>query len=505
MVLASGVAFGAGPKSDSKAYLVGFKDGHSPKGLAIAGLKVKNEWSELGAALVEADGVAAAKLKGHPGVAYVEEDRPVYAFASGQFVDNGEITWGLQAVKAQAAWSAGAKGQGIKLCVLDTGIDYGHPEFYRNGTSIIKGSANFVADGHPDATDGDGHGTHVAGTIAAQVDGSGVAGVAPDVELYIARVLGDDGSGSTSGVINALNWCQNTAKAQIASLSLGSSQGSKTEQKAYDTAYNKGMLIVAASGNDGARTISYPARYASAIAVGAVDANLALASFSNSGREQELVGPGVQVLSSVPRGTGLTASASEDGTAYQASPLEFAGTGTVSGPLVNCGLGDSATSCTGAPTSGPWIAMVDRGTNAFSDKVTNVMAQGAAAAIIANNDTAAPNDPGTFTLGAAGNWLPTVSISYNDGLAVKAGGLGSATVSIAASDYAYFNGTSMATPHVSAVAALAWSANPALTNVQIRTILQSTAQDLGAAGRDTSFGYGLVQADAAVAAARNTR
>lgn len=488
-----------------RAYLVGLKPGKKAKDLEGAGVRVHQEWAHLEAAHVVADNRGLARLRGHPSVAYVEEDRVVRAFThGGGDVDNGEITWGLGAIHASDAWASGARGAGIRVCVLDTGIDYDHPEFLRGGVSIVKGSKNFVADGHADARDGHGHGTHVAGTIAAQLNEAGVGGAAPDVDLYVARVLGDDGRGSTSGIINVVNWCVDTARTHVANLSLGSSFSSRTEQRAFDSAYNKGMFSIAASGNDGANRISYPANYNSVVAVGAVDARLALASFSNYGKNQELVGPGVAVRSSVPRGTGRVGVAGEDGVSYKNNPLEFSGVGSTSGPLVECGLADTTNSCANRPATGAWIALINRGAISFADKVNNVTSQGATAAIVANNDTAAPDDAGSFTLGAAGTWIPTVSVSYNSGVAIRAGGLGQGSLTVDPSDYAYYDGTSMASPHVAAVAALAWSAKPTLTNAKVRTVLQQTAKDLGAAGKDTRFGYGLVQAASAVERARIT-
>ena len=324
---------------------------------------------------------------------------------------------------------------------------------------------------------------------------------APGVDLYIARVLNDEGSGTTSSVINGLNWCQGN-NAKIANLSLGSSTPSRTEQKAFDHTYQKGMLSIAASGNDSKGKIGYPANYNSVVAVGAVDSSLNLAGFSNYGKNQELVAPGVSTLSSVPLGTGLQSITKEvdNGveSSYRSNGLEFSGLGTISGPLVNCGLADSVTSCSGKPDSGAWIALVNRGTNTFSEKVQNVMSQGATAAILTNNDTVSPDDPGNFTLGTAGNWIAAVSVSYNSGTLLRSGSLGTGSVEVTPWDYSYFEGTSMATPHVSAVAAIAWSANPLLTNDQIRKVLQSSAENLGDAGRDNKYGYGLVQADAAV-------
>ncbi|REE78545.1 PA domain-containing protein [Paenibacillus taihuensis] len=486
--------------AEKHSYLVGIVHGASQNELSAPGIEMKEQWDKLDAVRIEASPAAAQGLSHNPNVTYVEDDRIVHAMKaavkSTSYTDS-TYTWGLQAINAQSAWNMGAAGRNIKVCALDTGIDYGHPEFVSNGISVIKASKNFVKDGHPDATDGYGHGTHVAGTIVGQTSSSGSRiGVAPSIDLYVARVLGDDGTGATSGIINGLNWCQQNG-AKIASLSLGSDRGSKTEQKAFDQAYQNGMLSIAASGNDSG-PIGYPAKYSSVVAVGAIDSSLNLASFSNFGAEQEVVAPGVGTLSSVPRGTGMNPSASEDGTVYKSGAVEYSSYGNVTGPLVECGLADTATSCVSKPATGSWIALINRGSNAFSDKIANAKAQGASAAIIANNDTANADDAGSFTLGGAGNWIPTISVSYNNGIAIRNNGLASGNVTVSKWDYAYYEGTSMATPHVSAVAALAWSVNPNLTNKQIRSILQQSAKDLGKAGWDSSFGYGLVQADAAV-------
>lgn len=355
-------------------------------------------------------------------------------------------------------------GAGVTVCILDTGLDFGHPEF---ATANIAGSANFVNDAHKTAQDGEGHGTHVPGTVAAQSNGAGVAGVAYDVNLLIARVLGDDGFGSTSGVVRGVNWCVDQG-ADILSLSLGSDVGSKTEERAFQAAWDAGRLSIAASGNDATSAPHYPSAYSTVVAVGAVDSRLGLASFSNFGPDQELVAPGVQVYSSVPRGFGRVPSVAEDGKSFASNEVEFMPTTSapVTGPFVECGLADTATSCTNKPSSGAWIALINRGAIAFGAKVQSVMAQGAAAAIIANNDTVNKDDVGNFTLGAAGTWIPSVSVSYNSGVSIRRGGLGVGSVAVAHADYGFNNGTSMATPHASAVAALAWSVNPALSNAR---------------------------------------
>jgi subtilisin family serine protease len=254
-------------------------------------------------------------------------------------------------------------------------------------------------------------------------------------------------------------------------------------------------LIVAAAGNDSATKISYPAAYSTVLSVGAVDVNNQHASFSNTGSGLDISAPGVLVLSSVPGGQGSESSVANGSGSYRAFGLEFAGrtsSGGLTATLVDCGLG-TAGSCPASVAGN--IALIQRGSISFADKVTNATNQGAVAAIIYNN---APGDF-TGTLGGAGNWIPAVSVSDATGAALKTQVGASATVVSTASSWDHFDGTSMATPHVTGVAALVWSANPTLSDDSVESVLKSTATDLGAAGYDTTYGYGLVNASAAVA------
>jgi len=164
-------------------------------------------------------------------------------------------------------------------------------------------------------------------------------------------------------------------------------------------------------------------------------------------------------------------------------------TGTISAPLADFGLGGSVV----AGSMNGMVCLIQRGTYEFGVKVANCQASGGLAAVVYNNAA------GSFggTLGTTPSSIPSVTASDTEGAAMK-GQLGqTATVAVTASNYAYFDGTSMATPHVSAIAALIWSYAPKCTNAQVRTALTSTAMDLGATGRDTKFGYGLVQAQRA--------
>ena len=178
-----------------------------------------------------------------------------------------------------------------------------------------------------------------------------------------------------------------------------------------------------------------------------------------------------------------------DGVDYLGAHIEYSARGTASGALVDGGL------CT---TTGAWagkVVLCQRGDISFYDKVMNVQNSGGAAAVIYNNV------PGGFlgTLGEGySSTIIAISLSQEDGQYLVANKLGStgvieSTLTQPASGYEYYDGTSMATPHVSAVAALVWSADPTATNAEIRDALVATAEDLGDTGRDTSYGYGLVQ------------
>lgn len=179
----------------------------------------------------------------------------------------------------------------MRVAVLDTGIS-NHPDLN------IQGGTSFVP-GEPGIADGNGHGTHVAGTIAALDNNVGVLGVAPDVDLFAVKVLGRSGSGSISGIAQGLQWSSNN-NMDVANMSLGSPSPSPTLERAVNQATNSGVLVVAASGNSGASSIGYPARYQNAMAVGATDQNNNRASFSQFGTGLDIMAPGVGVQSTYP-------------------------------------------------------------------------------------------------------------------------------------------------------------------------------------------------------------
>lgn len=241
-------------------------------------------------------------FEGNENVAAVEEDGPCWALQMDTFVIEGQpsvmaetIPAGVAQIKAPAAWDCG-KAKAIKVAVLDTGIDYNHPDLapnYKFGISFVPTESS--------AMDFNSHGTHCAGTIAAAINGIGVVGVAPAAYLYAVKVLDKTGSGSWSWLIAGIDWCVNKKGLKILSMSMGGTVAPSALQTMCDAAWNKGALLVAAAGNSGGAVI-FPAAYNSVIAVSAIDSANNIASFSSRGPEVELCAPGVNVLSTIPGG-----------------------------------------------------------------------------------------------------------------------------------------------------------------------------------------------------------
>ncbi len=455
-----------------------------------------------------------ADLAREGGVQYVEQDpvREPLGLADAQLVpslSNG--LYGLITTRAVNAHSTPQTGAGVNACVADTGLATLHPDIAPN---FKEGYDAFDLDGNVDVFDDrvaatETHGTHVAGTVLGANNSVGILGVAYNAGLYHARVLGTQADGSVSGttsqVMAGVEWLARQRDCQVVNMSLGGGAKSRTEEDLYKQLYSEGTLIVASAGNDGRSRLGFPAGYKVVLSVAAVDVNNTIASFSNTGRGLDLSGPGVLVLSSVPHGYGFEASVSESGNSYRAFGMEFADTTSTAGfsdTLVNCGLATAPSDCTGAPADATWVALIQRGTISFAEKVENAMAAGADAAIIYNN---VPGDfvgtLGTETPSGGGSWIPVVSVSDVAGTALVTEVGANVTVVNIQSDWDHFDGTSMAAPHVSGVAALVFGVNPSRTPAQVESILKSTAFDLGAAGYDTTYGYGIPQADAAVAAA----
>jgi len=305
-----------------------------------------------------------AKLKGRPEIAYIENDIMMHAIGQ-------ETAWGVQRIGADRVWSTNT-GKGVNVAILDTGVDYDHPDLAGNIAGGINYAGSWWKDGSTNRLYWDdiyGHGSYCAGIVAALNNNIGVVGVAPGANLWTVKVLGDDGNGYISDIIQGLEWCVDSG-IDIASMSFGAAEYSESLANACDAAYDAGVLLVGAAGNEKGGPVIYPAAYESVIAVSATSTNDVIADFSSIGPEVELAAPGVNIKS-----------------------------------------------------------------------------------------------------------------TYRNG------------------GYAIGSGTSMACPHVAGAAALTWAADRSLTAEQLRIKLQQTAEDLGAAGPDNLYGYGLVNAAAAAQAA----
>ncbi len=236
----------------------------------------------------------------------------------------GGNNWNLDQVNAPEVWAQGYTGQGITVAVIDSGVDYTHPDLDGNiwintreiaGNGIDDDGNGFIDDirgwdfvqRDNTPTDPNGHGTHVAGTIAAENNGFGATGVAYNARIMPVRVLDTNGFGSSANIAAGIRYAANNG-ARVINLSLGGGGLSRDIQSAVQYATQLGAVVVMASGNEAQSLPSYPARLAiqTGIAVGAIDINKRLANFSNDAGPNPLsyvVASGVNVYSTTPNNT----------------------------------------------------------------------------------------------------------------------------------------------------------------------------------------------------------
>ncbi|HBB68243.1 MAG: hypothetical protein A2X28_02890 [Elusimicrobia bacterium GWA2_56_46] len=223
-----------------------------------------------------------------------------------QPVSTQKLPWGMKRMGASAAWQK-VTGRGVKVCVLDTGIDTDHPDLAAN----YADGYNFVNPGAAPEDD-TGHGTHVSGIIAAAHNSFGVIGMAPGASLYVGKTMDAKGGGKISWLIDGLGWCRDKG-ARIVNMSLGSPKPSEAAYKAIKAVYAEGVTIIAASGNDPKASVSYPAAYPEVIAVSALTPETWSVSgiltpegvdpLASTGPEVDIIAPGQIIYSTALEGS----------------------------------------------------------------------------------------------------------------------------------------------------------------------------------------------------------
>ncbi len=255
---------------------------------------------------------ALARLEEHPEVAYIEENRTVTAieppagsrvvypaevFTADTSKNEYERSWGVAHIGSESAHQRGITGSGVKIAVIDTGIDFHHEDLDDN----YRGGHNFLDENSPPLDDSDNsHGTNVAGIIAAEKNGIGIVGVAPEASLYSLKVLDGQGSGLIADIISALQWSVENGM-DIANISI---QGGHSEafEEACRAAEEAGLLIIAAAGNSYGTKAAFPGAYPSVVAVTGTNAYDQSGTFAPLDPEIELSAPGVAIPSTAKNG-----------------------------------------------------------------------------------------------------------------------------------------------------------------------------------------------------------
>ena len=507
----------------NKRYLVEFVAGKAANGkaaLKAVGGAIKMDLGKHNAVAAEIPDAKLSVFKSNPNVKFVELDEVRYPISTVRSMPTGAdrgiddhgntspevVPYGVTMVQAEGY--QGDANSGVKVCVIDSGYDILHED--KPGANVVTGTDDIGGAG-PWDEDGDGHGTHVSGTINALDNDIGVIGVFPSVPMHIVRVFGNDGIWAySSELINAVDDCVGNG-ANVINMSLGGPRPSVLENAVFLRAQKNGVLSIAAAGNGGvgrvcdifadpghperqACKMHYPSGYDSVVSVAAVDELANIASFSQINSKVEIAAPGVSVLSTVPTDSMMDVVLQTGLGATDVVPMDNFPIPTVpvTGLLQDCGLGTSAADCGNATGK---VCLIERGSVTFAEKAVACETAGGVAAVVFQREGAA--GPVLGTLVDTYVSIPVVGTDRVTGLALRDDYIDTpATLSFTLShyDYDFFSGTSMATPHVAGVAALIWSKHPECGPTDIRKAMNATAVDLGTPGRDKYYGNGLVQA-----------
>ncbi len=286
-------AFAATSENDLEKVIISFEDSIDYQALEDMGAEIHSELDAISSVIATIPSATVMKADTEVSVKNIPEG-PIFKAAAQQ------PSWGYQHIKAPSALKLGYTGKGVKIAVIDSGINSKHPDLsVAGGASMIDNTSPF--------TDGAGHGTHVAGVIAALNNTIGVVGAAPDAEIYSVKVLASSGAGTLEDVLEGIQWAIDQDM-DIINLSLTTDFNIPELEALLKKANELGIIVVAAAGNieivdtrgnyvQNTADVLYPARYPSVIAVGSTDTNNRLSGFSYRGPSVEIVAPGQGIYS----------------------------------------------------------------------------------------------------------------------------------------------------------------------------------------------------------------
>ena len=297
----------AGSNAASKAYsnrmIVKFRSGASNTQIqsltSRLGVNLSSSIPQLGIRVFSASksrpfSSQLEALSANPIVEYAEPDYQLSCKITSNDTETSE-QWGNRKINLPRAWDYTMGDSRVIVAVVDTGVDLTHPDLQGRlaaGRSFVPGSTGPMDD--------NGHGTHVAGIIAAEANNNqGIAGVAPKCRIMPVKVLDADGKGGTSDIVTGILWAVDHG-AKVINLSLGGGTGSKALEGAVQYVIKRNAVVVAAMGNDGENAQEYPASYQGVIAVGASDSEDGIAGFSNTGNWISVSAPGDGIYSTTP-------------------------------------------------------------------------------------------------------------------------------------------------------------------------------------------------------------
>ncbi|MCY9187830.1 S8 family peptidase [Bacillus mojavensis] len=305
--------------SNQNEIIVVYKNKDGKETVLDSDAEVEQQYKHLPAVAVKADQKTVKEFKQDPDILYVENNVTFTAADNTDLKilsedadtsDNFE-QWNLEPIQVKQAWKEGLTGKNVKIAVIDSGISPHDDLSISGGYSAVSYTSSYKDD--------NGHGTHVAGIIGAKHNGYGIDGIAPEAQIYAVKALDQNGSGDLQGLLKGIDWSIANGM-DIVNMSLGTSSDSQILHDAMDKAYEKGVLLVAASGNDGnGKPVNYPAAYSSVVAVSATDQRNQLAAFSTTGNEVEFSAPGTDITSTYLHQYYATGSGTSQATPHAAA------------------------------------------------------------------------------------------------------------------------------------------------------------------------------------------